>query len=164
MCVGSEKWVRFDYRVVYPRVSQAPRAHADMPDEVAADYNEARDIAARSPRGACALLRLALQKLCIELGQPGKNLNDDIGALVRDRGLPARVQQALDALRVIPNNAVHPGELDLRDDQETAQALFKTLNVIVEQLLTSEKETDALYAMLPERAREAIDRRDGKQQ
>ncbi len=74
------------------------------------------------------------------------------------------MQQALDALRVNQNNAVHPGELDLRDDQETAQALLKTLNVIVEQLLTSEKETDALYAMLPERAREAIDKRNSKQQ
>lgn len=155
-----ENTVWMQDRVVYPTVSQAPRAHLDMPEGVAADFNEARDIVGRSPRGACALLRLALQKLCVELGQPGKKLDDDIAALVRERGLLPRVQQALDVLRVIGNNAVHPGELDLRDDQTTAQALFKTLNLIVEQLITSEKETRDLYAMLPEGARESIEKRD----
>ena len=76
-------------------------------------------------------------------------------------GLAPEVQQALDALRVIPNNAVHPGELDLRDDAATAGALFGTLNFIVEQLVTRPKQLADLYRKLPPGALDQIARRDG---
>jgi len=71
-------------RMIYPQFGVAPVANSDMPDEIRQDYNEASAILDQSPRGAAALIRLAIQKLCKELGQPGKNINDDIGALVRD--------------------------------------------------------------------------------
>jgi hypothetical protein len=130
-----------------------------MPANVVEDYEEARAILARSPRGACALLRLAVQKLCVDLGEPGKNLNDDIGALVK-RGLLPHVQQALNGVRVIGNEAMHPGEIDLRDDQTTASALFGAINIIVEQLITAPKHAEALYGALPESKRAAIEERD----
>ena len=63
-----------------------------MPDDVRADYDEANSIANASPRGAAALLRLAIQKLCKHLGKPGKIINDDIAALVTD-GLPPKVSR-----------------------------------------------------------------------
>jgi len=107
-----------------------------------------------------ALLRLALQKLCAELGKPGKRIDDDIAALVQD-GLSPGVQKALDAVRVIGNNAVHPGAMDLRDDRETATALFGLLNFIVEQMITRPKELDAIYGALPESVRDRIAQRDG---
>ena len=69
--------------MVYPAKSTAPLANPDMPEEIKADYNEARDILQRSPRGAAALLRLAIQKLCIHVGESGKNPNDDIASLVK---------------------------------------------------------------------------------
>jgi hypothetical protein len=47
------------------------------------------------------------------LGESGKNLNTDIGNLVKE-GLSVDIQQALDSLRVIGNESVHPGELDLK--------------------------------------------------
>jgi hypothetical protein len=93
------------------------------------------------------------------LGEKGKNINDDIASLVRS-GLDPSVQQALDALRVIGNNAVHPLELDLRDDTETVNALFGLLNFIVEDRIARPKKLTQLYQGLPEGAREAIERRD----
>src|SRR5688572_19219584 len=48
---------------IYPSILTAPSAHDDMPAAVRADYEEARIIAAPSPRGAAALLRLAIQRL-----------------------------------------------------------------------------------------------------
>lgn len=132
-----------------------------MPVEVRGDYEEARIIVMQSSRGACALLRLAVQKLCAELGETGKNVNDDIGSLV-DKGLPVEAQQALDSLRVIGNNAVHPGEMDLTDDTETAAALFDLLNFIVEDRISQPKKRAAIFDKLPAGAREAIQARDGK--
>jgi hypothetical protein len=105
-------WVRD--RLIYPLRGGAPTANADMPDDIRRDYEEASAILDLSPRGSAALIRLAIQKLCKHLGQPGKNINDDIKALVKD-GIDSRIQKALDAVRVIGNNAVHPGQIDIQD-------------------------------------------------
>jgi hypothetical protein len=65
-------------RLAYPIVSSAPLANTDLPDYVRLDYEEAGTILQLSPRGAAALLRLAIQKLCKELGGKGKNIDADI--------------------------------------------------------------------------------------
>jgi Domain of unknown function (DUF4145) len=131
-----------------------------MPEDVRKDYEEARSIVMQSPRGACALLRLAVQKLCKELGEPGENINDDIASLV-ENGLSVEVQRALDTLRVIGNNAVHPGEMDLTDDTETATALFELLNFIVDDRISQPKKRAEIFAKLPTKAVAAIEKRDG---
>lgn len=146
-------------RLVFPEVGEVPSANHDMPEDIKRDYNEASSILSQSPRGAAALLRLAIQKLCKELGQPGKNINDDIGALV-DEGLDPRVQKSLDVVRVIGNNAVHPGQMDLRDDTATAAALFKLLNLIVNKTISEPKHIDEVYNALPEGAVRSIEKRD----
>ena len=69
-------------KMVYPNRGSAPLPNPDMPEEVKQDYEEAAGISTLSPRGAAALLRLAIQKLCIHLGGKGHNLNDDIAELV----------------------------------------------------------------------------------
>ena len=114
-------------RLVWPQQSKAPLPNPDLPTDIQADYEEAGAILALSPRGAAALLRLGIQKLCKHLGGKGKNINDDVALLVKN-GLPKQVQQALDSIRVIGNDAVHPGQLDLRDDSGTAERLFKLVN------------------------------------
>ena len=156
-CGDWSLWYRGN--LVHPAVLTAPFAHADMPPDVSGDYNEARAIADRSPRAAAALLRLALQKLLGHLGQANKSLNDAIGALVK-QGLDANIQKALDILRITGNNAVHPGELDLRDDRETAEKLFRLLNLIVEQRITQPRIIDELWGKMPEGARDAVNKRD----
>ena len=146
-------------RLVYPHPGEAPPPNPDLSEDIRRDYDEASSILDRSPRGAAALIRLAIQKLCKELGHSGKDLNADIGALVAD-GLHPRIQKALDIVRVIGNQAVHPGRMDLRDDRATAETLFRLLNTIVDAMVSHSKEIDAIYAGLPEGALDAIARRD----
>ncbi|MCE5972477.1 DUF4145 domain-containing protein [Sinirhodobacter sp. WL0062] len=148
-------------RLVYPTRGEAPPANPDMPEEIRRDYDEASTILDLSARGAAALIRLGIQKLCKHLGQPGKNINDDIKALVAG-GLDPRIQKALDVVRVVGNNAVHPGQIDLKDDRATAESLFRLLNLIVEKMISEPKHVDEVYAALPEEARKAIEKRDGK--
>ncbi len=151
----------FNEKLVFPNIGPAELPNPDMPEDIKADYEEANTIANASPRGAAALLRLAIQKLCKHLGKPGKNINQDIAALVAD-GLPPKVQQALDSVRVIGNEAVHPGTLDLRDDPTTAAQLFRLTNFIVQKMISEPKEIDGIYSSLPERKREEIERRDNR--
>jgi hypothetical protein len=152
-------WI-FD-KLVYPQRGEAPPANADLPDEIRRDYDEASTILDLSPRGAAALVRLCIQKLCKELGQLGENINHDIAALVK-AGLDSRIQKALDAVRVIGNNAVHPGSIDLRDDRATAESLFRLLNLIAEKMISEPKHVDEVYATLPPNALAAIEARDKK--
>jgi len=134
--------------------------NSDLHKDIQEDYHEARSILSRSPRGAAALLRLCIQKLCQQLGLPGKDLDDDIGTLVGE-GLPVRIQKALDIVRVIGNNAVHPGVLDITDDIETASKLFELVNHIAYSTITQPKEIEGLYTTkVPEAQKERIEKRD----
>ena len=67
-------------------------------------------------------------------------------------------------MRVVGNNQVHPGVLDVRDDPAMAMLLFELVNVIVEDRIARPKQIDALYAKLPETARKQIEDRDTKPQ
>jgi hypothetical protein len=148
-------------RLFWPAVRQGPPANADLPTDVRRDYDEASTILNLSPRGAAALLRLAIQKLCMHLGQPGNNINADIAALAKN-GLDVRVQKALDIVRVVGNNAVHPGQLDLRDDHATAEKLFGLVNLITDIMITQPKHIEEMFDGLPEAARTAIEKRDSE--
>jgi hypothetical protein len=146
-------------KLIYPDTGLAPLPSADMPDAVRRIYEEAAGISSKSPRGAAALLRLAVQNLCLELS--GKNnINEAIAEPVK-QGLPPRIQQALDIVRVIGNNAVHPGQIDV-DNEKTVMSLFELLNVICEYIITMPAKVSDLYTDLPEASRKAIDKRDGK--
>lgn len=158
-CASYAHW--YEKVLIVPNTSTAPIAHQDMPEDIRIDYEEARSIVNTSPRGAAALLRLCIQKLMIELGEKGKNINNDIGALV-EKGLPEEIQRAFDILRVVGNESVHPGELDIRDDSETAIQLFELINFIVEDRITRKKKIAMLFDRLPENKRDEIVKRDIK--
>ncbi|MFN3161246.1 MAG: DUF4145 domain-containing protein [Rubinisphaera brasiliensis] len=129
-----------------------------MPTDVLKLYEEAAAIFSQSPRAAAALLRLAIQVLCLEVGESGKNINQDIASLVQ-KGLPEIVQQSLDVVRVTGNNAVHPGQIDA-DDPAVVESLFGLVNVIVEYMIAMPKRVSGLYSSLPANAVDAITRRD----
>jgi hypothetical protein len=131
-----------------------------VPDDVKADFLEANEIIDKSPRGAAALLRLCIQKLMPHIGEKGNNINDDIASLVR-KGLDSRIQKALDVVRVVGNNAVHPGQIDLKDDKATAAKLFGLVNVIVESQITQVKHIEEMFeTVVPETAKAQIEKRD----
>lgn len=145
----------------FPRKSAMPPPVDDMPNAVKQIYEEAAEVQPTSPRAAAAFLRLALQLLCKELGKKGENINDDIAALVAD-GMSPKIQQAMDILRVIGNNAVHPGQIDIADDERVCIELFRLINVIVETMITHPKTIDALYMGLPKSNLDAIEKRNEK--
>lgn len=147
--------------LVFPSSRLSHHPSFDMPEDVKADFLEAASIAHLSPRGAAGLLRLALEKLCHHLGDPNKKIDTNIKAFVAG-GLSVKVQQALDAVRVIGNEAVHPGEMDLKDDKETVDILFGLVNLIVTSMITEPKQVEAIYAKLPESKRAGIENRDKK--
>lgn len=148
-------------KVVWPIRGGAPIANPDLPDVIRTDYDEASAILDLSPRGAAALLRQCIQKICGHVGESGKNINDDIAALVK-KGLHRHLQQALDVVRVVGNNAVHPGQIDIRDDRATAEKLFNLVNLIAETLISQPKHVQEMYESLPGNALEAIDKRDSQ--
>jgi hypothetical protein len=155
-CGQSTVWV-FD-KMWYPDVSTSPRPNREMPPDILKLYQEAASISGKSPRGAAALLRLAIQKLCIHLGEPGKDINIDIGSLVK-KGLPELVQQSLDIVRVTGNEAVHPGQVDT-DDAEVVEHLFNLVNIIVENRIAEPKKISGLYQALPANKLKGIADRD----
>lgn len=144
--------------MLFPDVGRAPQPNPDLPKSVSEIYLEAASISTKSPRGAAALLRLAVQLLCYELGEEGKNINKDIAELVK-KGLPERVQQALDIVRVTGNNAVHPGQIDV-DNAEVVGNLFELINVIAEYTISMPQRIGNIYSDLPETAISQIEKRD----
>jgi hypothetical protein len=158
VCEGEILWHDAERRWPIGRIG--PMAHLAMPERIASIYDEARTIGAQSPRAAAALLRLALQHLVTDLAGGEENVNMAIGALVQE-GLPVRVQKAMDILRVVGNNAVHPGAIDLDEQPETVAALFSLLNFVVDDRISKPKQIDDVYSALPPSALAAIERRDG---
>ena len=69
-CESSSLWL--PDQMIYPFINPFPDANIDLnDDDVKVIYNEAASIAGLSPRGACALLRLAIEKLLNQLGKSG---------------------------------------------------------------------------------------------
>jgi hypothetical protein len=158
-CDGFGIWVRGE--LIFPDSEIAFVPHDDMSREVRRDFEEAASIVAKSPRGAAALLRLCIQKLVVEIGESGENLNADIRSLVEQAKISGAIQQALDVVRVVGNNAVHPGTINFNDDKTVATNLFGLVNLIVEAAIATPKHVKAIYeAVVPESVRKAIEKQD----
>lgn len=160
VCENDSIW--YNAEMIYPNIVNAPMPHKDMPDGVKTDYLEAREILNKSPRGACALLRLALDKLCDKLSDEckGENLNKKIGILVKN-GLESNLQKMFDFVRLTGNDAVHElGEINAKDNPEIATALFALINTIIDEMITKPKKFGNLFDLIPKGKVEAIEKRD----
>ncbi|WLP66610.1 DUF4145 domain-containing protein [Bacillus thuringiensis] len=143
--ICSEYLLWKDEHVIYPNCHFIEDPGADMPEEVKNLYNEARAVVNLSPKSACALLRLAVEKLLIVgLECPPRNsVNDNIKFLKRDGKLSQPIEKALNAVRLVGNAAVHAGKIDLDDKPEYAYTLFGLLNYIVDDLISRPARAEA---------------------
>lgn len=156
-----KKVIWIDNKYIYPDVVPVEPVE-NMPDEVKELFVEAGTIYGKSPRAACALLRLAIDRLCHVLGENDRDINKNIGALVK-KGLSVQIQQALDIVRVVGNKAVHPGQIVFDvDDFSTAETLMALINMIVERMITEPQKILSLFEALPDSAKEAIKKRDAQ--
>ena len=146
-------------QLIWPNSKINIQPNQDLPQHIKSIFEEAREIVTSSPKGAAALLRLSIQYLCKELGESGKNIDEDIARLVA-KGLNPLIQQALDVVRVVGNEAVHPGEIDLDDNRDTALQLFDLVNLIANQMISQPKQVKALYEKLPEGKLKGIEQRN----
>ncbi|WP_151901290.1 DUF4145 domain-containing protein [Sulfurimonas hydrogeniphila] len=159
-CDNFALWVKRE--VVYPKINFTTPPNLDMDKDIQDLYNEASKILFDSPKGAAAILRLALQKLLLQLGETDKKIDRNIKSLV-EKGLSPKIQKALDFVRVVGNEAVHPGEINLDDNKDIALTLFKILNLIANDMITIPKEMDELYEnIIPDDKKKQIDQRDGR--
>ena len=150
-----------DESLVWPLKSGLPDPIDGCPKQIQAVYDEARQVFAHSPRASAALLRLAIQLICKQKGLPGVKLNDEIGDLVKNHGLSPQIQQSLDLVRVVGNNAVHPGQIEIEDNVENIRQFFGLVNMAVDSLIVQPARVQAMYdAMVPQTAKEGIQRRD----
>ena len=145
-------------KLVWPKSEQVVLPNSHMPADVQADFREAAIIVQSSPRGAAALLRLALQKLINGLVGDNIEIDKGIQKLV-DEGLPKPVQQACDYVRIVGNEAVHPGTIDLRDDTAMAMRLFALLNLIVVHTVEFKTAMAEIYPTLPTAKLEGVEAR-----
>lgn len=153
--------VWFEENIIHPKKVTVSPPNMDLDADIQVDYLEAARILSDSPRSSAALLRLALQKLCKQLGEKGDNINQDIKNLV-SKGLNSLVQKSLDALRITGNNAVHPGEINLQEEPERVVKLFDLINFIANKMITEPKEIESFYSDLPDKAKAAVENRDSE--
>lgn len=156
-------YISFWYKekLIYPLQSIAEPPIDGIPDDIRELYNEASSILELSPKGACAILRLALQKLCNRLaGVDEKGKIDSAIKKLVENGLPSKLQKAMDTVRIVGDEAVHPGEIMIDDNKQLAVAMFSLINIIIEKMIIEPKEIDSLYNMMPEHKIEGINNRD----
>jgi hypothetical protein len=158
-CDGFAVWIKD--KLAWPAHTLKIEPHPDIPANVKDDFIESAEIVEKSPRGSAALSRLIIQKLMIDLGESGEDINADIASLVQ-KGLEVEIQQALDVVRVVGNHAVHPGKIDLKDDVGIALALLQLINLVVERRIATQKRIGEMFKNLPPGALRQIEKRDAK--
>ncbi len=69
VCKKIAVWIHKN--LILPKIKPSQQPNQDMNQDIQKDYEEAQSIINDSPRGAAALSRLCIQKLCIQLGGKG---------------------------------------------------------------------------------------------
>lgn len=127
----------------------------DTPEIIIDDLKEAASIIDLSPRWSCALLRLALQKFLDEIifkinWNKKKTVDESINFLLNEKILSQDIINIMHTLRIVWNEAVHPWQMDLKDDKETALKMFDFFNYLIKTIISDNKDKIKIFDMLPE--------------
>lgn len=143
-CAKHGYWV--NESLVWPALRLGDPSSPYLPDDVREVYEEARSVVAHSPRAAAALLRLAVERLATELGETEGTLNARIGRLAKNGDITRTTIDALDAVRLTGNNAVHEGQIDPNgnDDLKVALLLFQIVNRIADDTIGMQRTVEEL--------------------
>jgi hypothetical protein len=95
-------------RFIQPKTISRPSASAEVPIELAEDYNEACAVVQDSAKASAALSRRCLQGLLRLNGYTKKDLAPAIDEILKEKRLPSYLAESLDAVRNIGNFAAHP--------------------------------------------------------
>lgn len=98
----------WDDRLVYPRAITRGPCPAEVPAEIAEDYEEACLVIRDSPKASAALSRRALQHLLRTAGVTKSDLSHEIQELLDSRKLPSHLAENIDAIRNLGNFSAHP--------------------------------------------------------
>lgn len=147
-CDGISLW--FHGVMLAPATGGIAAPNPDLPKEIQDDYNEARAVVGHSLRSAAALLRLAIEKLCIDLNKQHMKLDDHITTLVKN-GLDEETALMLHAVRLGGNNSVHPvDQIGVTTSREIVATLFWLVNEIADEMISKPRRRAEALKLIPE--------------
>lgn len=136
-----------DKKLVYPAGSSI-RPAVCMPDDAKEAFEEAQHIVNLSPRAACTMLRICVERMVNATEAKGGNL----AAKIESLGLPQKMTKLAHACRLVGNDAVHNNVIDFSVGSEEAQAVSGALtrfaNRIAEELFGMSDEADEWTAKI----------------
>lgn len=123
--IGCNLWGA-DGMLPLPARGDLPMSHK-FPPEIRVVYEDAHRVS--DSRSSCMLLRAVCEDLCREKGIPGRNFDQMIDNLDKAGG-PPRLVKALNAIRLIGNNAAHGNRKNYALEKEH---LLELVHIIVEE-------------------------------
>ncbi len=126
----------------------------DMPEDAKEVFNEAQAIIGLSPRAACALLRVCLEKIVDCYGEnehvEGFKKSDKLYKKIETIGISPAFQRICKACRIAGNEHAHSGEIDLsgEDSFEIAEAMSRMINSLVNTWIAPIRESEEVLRKL----------------
>lgn len=142
LCGNFIIWV--DKDLVWPELPTV-KPSKYLPADCVEAFEEAQRVIGRSPRAACAMLRLSLERLCVHQGATGRSLSAKIESL----NLSPEIYVVAEACRAVGNDAVHASVIDYgsKDSYEVARTLSHLINHLAETLIGLPMRAKELIAM-----------------
>lgn len=148
ICGDFSIWAEKKEQMLYPKAIINKMPHEDMPEDIRADYMEAKEIEHLSPRGTCALLRLAIAKLCHDIVPGDQSLCKKLPHLIK-KGLPEQIRTIFEVVRLTENQSTNNVNIiNLQDNAKMAAALFELLNLVVEKLISEPQKISNLCSQM----------------